>query len=844
MPKSREHPKNNDISEMHTKHRFDILGREEININWTKASTENHISARTKEWWQTSHTNTAHLKTNEGKEHQYGGVALCTIGKMATRVLKAGKDRRNLGRWAWVLYQGKGETKLRVITVYRPNKPTGGPTTVHAQQRRELLKQQIDTDPRELFWTDLRDEVEQWKNNGELLILGGDFNENTQSTTMNNRMLEWGLENVFNDLNRMPPTYNGGSTPIDGIFASPFIHVQARGMMGFGDGITSDHRCLWMDVSPESIGATKTAETVPARARRLQHRNPKTVRRYLKNWRDISNKASLPEKVQQLYKEVKENGWSNEAAERYEQLDTERIGGMLEAERRCRKLPMGKVPWSPDLTIARLRIRYWKLLRTRKAGRKVSSRLLSRTRAKAGLAPGSHSPEDINKALKEAQQAYWTLKKQGHRRRDRWLQQIAEALAEEGGTAATHIKILRTREAQRRTAATIRRVRNKSINTKICTVTPKEGGSPIEKRTEVERLILQENEAKIQQAWGTPMLTEENNRLFGSLGDSAASDAALNGLIPAQIGRHTPTYKLLRELQQKGPTKAPKEIDIQGYRRFWQRCKEFTASGPSGLHFGHLKANAKDERLSTMDVQMINIPMRTGYAPQRWRKATDSMLLKKEGVTKVDRLRTIVLFEADYNYMNKFIGKAVMATAEANQTLADEQYGSRSGRKAIDQAINKRLYFDILRQQRLNGAICSNDAASCYDRIVHSVAILAMRSQGITKEAMVAMFSTLQQMEHRVRTAYGVSEQSYNGAGQSLPTHGVGQGNGSGPAIWAVVSSAIIESTRRATEGAVMVAPMSKKPNDFIGFSFVDDSDLVVADTTRRWTSGHATSIL
>ena len=131
----------------------------------------------------------------------------------------------------------------------------------------------------------------------------------------------------------------------------------------------------------------------------------------------------------------------------------------------------------------------------------------------------------------------------------------------------------------------------------------------------------------------------------------------------------------------------------------------------------------------------------------------------------MDKLRTIVLFEADLNYMNKVIGREVMKTAEKNKTLADEQYGSRAGRKAIDQAINKRLFFDILRQQRLNGAICSNDAASCYDRIVHSVASLAMRSQGVSKQAMTAMFDTLQRMEHLVRTAHGISGKSYNGTG-------------------------------------------------------------------------------
>ena len=829
---------------MYTKHHFDIMGMEETNINWKKIPPESQLATRTREWWQISHTATANLETTEGRIHQYGGVALCTIGQMATRVIDKGKDNRRLGRWAWTRYQGRGELQLRVVVVYRPNKPTGGPTTVHAQQRRELLPQKIETDPRELFWEDLQEDIKKWRQAGELIIIGGDFNEDTQQTSVVRRFKEWGMRNIFEGGERPPPTYNGGKNPIDGIFVSEAIRVGAKGMMGFGEGITSDHRCVWMDIHLDTIGVQKTADAVPARARRLQHRNPRTVKRYLQAWRDISNGASLPGRVQTLYNEVTTSGWSDSTMQQYEQIDQERIQGMLEAEKKCRKLSMGNVPWTPDLTVARARVQFWTLLQTRKKGRKVSSRLLARTRQKANLPTGQYTTEKIKEALKEAYEEYWTLKKQGHRRRDQWLQSIAEAMTEDGGEKSTHLKTLRIREAQRRTAAAIRRIRNKTSNTKIRQVTPKSGGAPVETRSVVEHLILQENESKIKQAWGTPFLTKVNTDLFGRMGETAAAGAILHGLIPTQVARHSSTYKLLRELQQKGPHQAPRAIDIKGYRQFWLRCREFTASGPSGLHFGHLKANARDEQLATMDVQMINIPMLTGYAPTRWRKATDSMLLKKEGVFQVDKLRTIVLFEADFNYMNKFIGRTVMQTAEKNGTLAEEQYGSRAGRKAIDQAINKRLYFDILRQHQINGAICSNDAASCYDRIVHSMSALAMRSQGISAPAMTAMFSTLQRMEHRVRTAHGISAQHYNSEKWVLPSHGVGQGNGAGPAIWAVVSTAIVESTRRCTEGTTLVSPISQTPTKFVGFSFVDDSDLTVANTAKRWSTGQLTAIL
>mmetsp|Transcript_37059 Transcript_37059/g.56941 ORF Transcript_37059/g.56941 Transcript_37059/m.56941 type:complete len:87 (-) Transcript_37059:303-563(-) len=86
----------------------------------------------------------------------------------------------------------------------------------------------------------------------------------------------------------------------------------------------------------------------------------------------------------------------------------------------------------------------------------------------------------------------------------------------------------------------------------------------------------------------------------------------------------------------------------------------------------------------------------------------------------------------------------MMNWAAKHKTLALEQFGSRPGHRAIDQTLNKKLCFDIMRQGKRPGAICSNDAKSFYDRILHSVASLSMRRQGIPSSAIQVMFSTTQ----------------------------------------------------------------------------------------------------
>ena len=79
------------------------------------------------------------------------------------------------------------------------------------------------------------------------------------------------------------------------------------------------------------------------------------------------------------------------------------------------------------------------------------------------------------------------------------------------------------------------------------------------------------------------------------------------------------------------------------------------------------------------------------------------------------------MYEADYNMLNRKVGKDVMATAEKIKLIAPEQYGSRRQLSATLHCFNKVLTFDIIRQMKRNAAVCSNDAKGCYDRIAHNV---------------------------------------------------------------------------------------------------------------------------
>jgi len=159
---------------------------------------------------------------------------------------------------------------------------------------------------------------------------------------------------------------------------------------------------------------------------------------------------------------------------------------------------------------------------------------------------------------------------------------------------------------------------------------------------------------------------------------------------------------------------------------------------------------------------MADIPLRTGYSPARWRKGLNIMLEKSPGNFNVEKLRIILLFKADFNANNKWLGRAVMFNAEQSQLLAPEQYGSRKQKSAVVQCLNKLLFYDYIRFRKQPATLCSNDAKSCYDRIVLLIAALCLCRLGASTTSVTSMISTLYQMEHHIRTSFGDSTKAGN----------------------------------------------------------------------------------
>ena len=525
-------------------------------------------------------------------------------------------------------------------------------------------------------------------------------------------------------------------------------------------------------------------------------------------------------------------------ASRFENLDELRMRALPHADKNCRKLHMGATPWSPIYQANCARIEYWTLVRNKLSGRKQVNANLLRRKAKAAniTYDPSWTLEDVKAMLKSAYQE----KKRNHPHasdnRFSHLDSLATAKAIMGKTDATKEKnAMIRRETQRKEARLIRRVNDKLRSSSLSLViAPDADGNWTEMtaKDDIERACLEENERRFNQASNTPFLQPPLFDEVGPLGTGPAVPEILRGEYVPPTGTDPYAVKLLPHLRRNPEVQEAEpigvDLDVPAHCHAWHKAKEATSSCPTGVHAGHCKAGAAHEGIATMEAQMANIPYRTGYSPRRWQHGINAMLLKKPNNFFVNKLRAILLYDVEFNQGNKKIGRDMMYYTEDLQQIADEQYGSRKGHSAINQSLNKKLSFDLLRLKKKPGAHCANDAKGCYDRIVHSVASISMQRQNVPLGPIVCMFTTIQNLKHYIRTIYGDSELCFSGELYVIPIQGVGQGNGAGPQIWAVVSTPILEMMRAEGHLCYFRAAISGDDISFVGFAFVDDVDLLV----------------
>ncbi|KAI2506262.1 hypothetical protein MHU86_8197 [Fragilaria crotonensis] len=159
-----------------------------------------------------------------------------------------------------------------------------------------------------------------------------------------------------------PSTYIGSSNRrIDFIFGcDEALQLVIRGgILAYTEGPQSDHRGLYVDISPEFIEQIPWSKATPSAARSLHTGNPELVEKYNLAMLAYYGKHRMVERIEDLYQRHRQMSredlraalisWDNDQ------------GRSMESSERLLKRPPQKCQWSPALRNSAILRRYWML---------------------------------------------------------------------------------------------------------------------------------------------------------------------------------------------------------------------------------------------------------------------------------------------------------------------------------------------------------------------------------------------------------------------------------------------------------------------------------------------------
>jgi hypothetical protein len=694
--------------------------------------------------------------------------------------------------------------------------------------------------PRAAFFEDLNSSIVEWMAAGEQIILGLDANEDIHSNAIQEWTRAWGLidglKQTHPNLDRVATcNKNSNNVPIDGIWISPSLHLQGAGMTGFGELYPdSDHRILWVDIHLESLFGFHS----PLPARRptdsLPIRDPRAMQKYNRYVKSQFKQHRITEKTFRLEGKAMQQQFTEEDAQEYNKIQQIQQDIRRRARKHCRRFYTSKILFTDELGIIYRKRKLWKMMEQKRLGLKVDIRTIRRLMVQVQEHTAFQlSVPEIKMKQQEAITSWKAHKKRHRELRDNFELAIDKRRATKFGTS------VEAQTKQRRNAGSTKLIFQKIKNVmkprehiSISTVefTDPEGRT-VEclSRDAIEQACVGEGQRRFTQASDTPFLQGSLLRTFGYNANQHAAQAVLDGTFqPAQDVSHY-TCNFLKELTMPDSIRTLPSISgtvsTEDHCNSWRRMNIRTGSSPYGPLFCDYMAGAQDPEVAAVDASLSSIPYMTGFSPTIWQKASDVMIPKKKSSRHVQKLRIIVLFDAMFNMINKRIAREMILRAQTLKLLPDEAYGGVPGRRATTCSLNKILALDIIRMERRMATLCSNDAKSCYDRIVHTVASLCMQRLGVSEATCFTIFNTLQTLQHHVRTAFGERPTGYGAA--HIPLHGVGQGNGAGPAIWLAITIPLINMLRKAGFGLKVQSPFSHDDSTMSCFVYVDDADSI-----------------
>jgi hypothetical protein len=442
--------------------------------------------------------------------------------------------------------------------------------------------QGIESDPIAFFDSEIKKFIERCIEEGELIVLGIDANTDVRQGDFVALLESLGLIQVFKSKfgTAIPPTYARGSLPIDSFFISASLSTFGAGLLP----VLCDHHILWLDLPHSDIFGTSLQKLPDKISKRLILQDPRIVLKYTAAVEAAMDKHKVASRLLEI-QHAFSMGADQHAIAMYEEVDKIRTEAILHADKKCRKLRMGNIPFSPTLLEYWKKILAWKLLIRKLEGRKVDSKLLTRKLKSAGIREFrdvtlSEAKENLETALTN----YCLERRNASEYRATWIEGLAAARANIGNvSAAQELRNMLMRERQRSDARQIKQVLSNQDRRGLHSieVLNKDGlWQELSTQTDIEQALLEELAARFNQASSTPFCKEPLLSYVGPLGELSGARDILRGTASLK-SLDSWADKLLPFLAQAAETQPIVDQSDAEYVASWKRVNERTSAGPS-----------------------------------------------------------------------------------------------------------------------------------------------------------------------------------------------------------------------------------------------------------------------
>ena len=855
-----------------------MVGLSETNSTWSNQYVRDGFDAAVKQASPLNRTEFSSpsetvetLDVNETS--QAGGTTTTVYGGWTNRLLKSEiTDPTGLGRWSGITLGGKKEQSVSIITAYRvcsQSRSSAGEGTVFAREW-DYFRTLNDArpNPRQRFLQDLKALITKLqKTKGREIILSFDANEFLHDTSVGEFATSLDLADLHATAPSLTTCQKSTHGRIDYMLGSSGVvsSMIQHGTLSYAEGLTSDHRGLFVDIDfPQLLQLDTVNHIIPAAGRLLRSGNPETRDRYLDQVNQYYEAHRMFERLDLIIQNQRR--YSKPRLRRLlNKLDAD-IGRAMESGEKCLHTPAQKFQFSPTLRMAGLIQQYWRTRFKDHFQDTVSERTFQTIedeiyRYDQDFALPDREKELIIDEIRVGFTAATTALRKAQRNagflRYHFQLELVEKYRAEGDY--DRMKIVENNMAAESCRAMFRKIGND--------MKPQQRGSvnqlimPHHPTPEVDALLgphqvmdmVPEEEIKWEHVFDQGQIEDhllDYNRasfrkgaeselgsgvIYDALKFSSLSKAGtdiLAGVIPPSWKVDDPrlveflsSFAIPDVVKNSPPVNTQISEDdfvygIKGWR-------ESTSTSPSKRHLGHYHALINDPALLSFYVKFLNLLVENGLSLDRWQNSINVLIEKDPGIPCVHRLRIIHLFEADYNFILKLLwGSRIVKHGEKLRLFNNNQHGSRRNRTSLDPVHLQLLSMDLCRLLKLNMASFDNDARACYDRIIVALGMLAARRLGMPVNAIRTHATSLKLMKYFVKTVYGISEMNYKGTPLE-PLFGTGQGSGASPAVWLTLVVLLLDCLDTLiTSRMKFQSPDGKTFHERLAEAFVDDTSM------------------